>query len=283
MSYDQIKVIDGTTCQYGEHNDRVYLMKVNKKRPSDSLKIVSEIADEINAGKIFVKVPKETLNTFDKAGFNIEAKVPNLYEGESDGYFLSKYLDEKRESINSEEVMDVISIAQEKETLKTLPTLSDFELRELHKSDTKKMVGIYKEVFQTYPFPIHEEEFIKSCMNDNVRFFGAFNEQEKLVAVSSSEMDRKQKNVEMTDFATLPEYRGAGLASHLLDEMEKTLIQEEDIKVAYTIARAKSYGMNITFSKSGYQYGGTLRNNTNISGAIESMNVWYKELSGQCV
>jgi hypothetical protein len=36
--------------------------------------------------------------------------------------------------------------------------------------------------------------------------------------------------------------------------------------------------MNITFSKLGYKYGGLLKNNTNISGAIESMNVWYKEI-----
>ena len=50
------------------------------------------------------------------------------------------------------------------------------------------------------------------------------------------------------------------------------------IKTAYTIARAKSAGMNITFSKAGYKFGGRLKNNTNIFGNIESMNVWYKHL-----
>ncbi|MDD4047577.1 MAG: putative beta-lysine N-acetyltransferase, partial [Clostridia bacterium] len=39
-----------------------------------------------------------------------------------------------------------------------------------------------------------------------------------------------------------------------------------------------SYGMNISFAKHRYQYCGTLINNTNISGSIESMNVWYKAL-----
>lgn len=39
-----------------------------------------------------------------------------------------------------------------------------------------------------------------------------------------------------------------------------------------------SAGMNITFSKTGYRYGGRLKNNTNISGNIESMNAWYKHL-----
>jgi hypothetical protein len=46
----------------------------------------------------------------------------------------------------------------------------------------------------------------------------------------------------------------------------------------YTIARALSPGMNITFAKMGYNYAGTLKNNCNISGCIESMNVWYKIL-----
>ncbi|MEZ4485255.1 MAG: hypothetical protein R2864_11955 [Syntrophotaleaceae bacterium] len=36
--------------------------------------------------------------------------------------------------------------------------------------------------------------------------------------------------------------------------------------------------MNITFAKHGYSYGGTLTNNTQISGDLESMVVWYKRI-----
>jgi hypothetical protein len=58
---------------------------------------------------------------------------------------------------------------------------------------------------------------------------------------------------------------------------------EQDMKqrgylTSYTIARSRSVGMNITFAKLEYIYAGTLINNTNISGQIESMNVWYKHL-----
>ncbi|MFH1725408.1 MAG: putative beta-lysine N-acetyltransferase, partial [Elusimicrobiota bacterium] len=45
-----------------------------------------------------------------------------------------------------------------------------------------------------------------------------------------------------------------------------------------TIARAVSFGMNIAFARVGYSFGGTLWNNTNISGNIESMNIWHKRL-----
>jgi putative beta-lysine N-acetyltransferase len=81
----------------------------------------------------------------------------------------------------------------------------------------------------------------------------------------------------MTDFATLPSHRGRGIATRLLGLMDLRA-REAGVRVAYTIARASSFGMNITFGRRGYRYAGTLVNNTGIGGAIESMNVWYKTL-----
>jgi len=74
-----------------------------------------------------------------------------------------------------------------------------------------------------------------------------------------------------------PAQRGGGVAVHLLLEMEQAM-PGLGISTLYTIARACSHGMNITFARCGYTYGGMLVNNTQISGAIESMNVWYKRL-----
>jgi putative beta-lysine N-acetyltransferase len=82
----------------------------------------------------------------------------------------------------------------------------------------------------------------------------------------------------MTDFATLPEFRGHGLALHLLQLMEE-VVQSRGIRSLYTIARSYSFGMNITFARNGYSFGGTLTNNTDIFGELESMNVWHKCMS----
>ncbi|MFW5780428.1 MAG: putative beta-lysine N-acetyltransferase, partial [Bacillota bacterium] len=101
--------------------------------------------------------------------------------------------------------------------------------------------------------------------------------EDTLFAIASSETNKKYLNAEMTDFAILPEYRGKNLSLLLLCEMEKNM-KDMGYKLLYTIARAVSYGMNCTFSKLGYQFSGTLINNTNISGNIESMNLWYKVL-----
>src|SRR3990167_5729454 len=104
----------------------------------------------------------------------------------------------------------------------------------------------------------------------------------RIVALSSSEMDNNLQNAEMTDFATLPEYQGKGLAQYLLYKMEDEM-RRRNVQLVYTISRAMSYEINILFAKMGYSYGGTLWNNTNISietvsNNNESMNVWYKDI-----
>ncbi len=139
------------------------------------------------------------------------------------------------------------------------------------------MAELYREVFASYPFPIHNPEYLIETMASHFFYYGLW-DQDKLVALASAETDLRGQNAEMTDFATLPAYRSKGLASYLLAQLEDASA-ERGIRTAYTIARAYSYGMNITFSKQGYTYSGTLTHNTQISGELESMNVWYKALS----
>jgi putative beta-lysine N-acetyltransferase len=113
-------------------------------------------------------------------------------------------------------------------------------------------------------------------MKDNVLYFGVWHD-DRLVALSSSETDRENMTSEMTDFATDIEYRKTGLASLLLKAMEVEL-KKRNFRILYTIARARSQGMNKAFARNRYEYTGTLTNNTNIFGNIESMNVWYKNI-----
>ena len=99
-----------------------------------------------------------------------------------------------------------------------------------------------------------------------------------IAAIAAAEIDVASKNVEMTDFATLPNWRSMGFAGILLRFMDKKAC-ELGLKTAYTIARAASPGMNYVFSNSGYNYAGLLKNNSQICGSIQSMAVWYKHLT----
>ena len=151
-----------------------------------------------------------------------------------------------------------------------------WSVRKLDPSDARHAVAIYRVVFATYPFPIHDESYILKTMRENVAYYGIYHDL-GLAALASAEMDPPRQYVEMTDFATLPDYRGQHLAEHLLRRME-TEVAQRSIITSFTIARARSVGMNLTFARCGYTFAGTLYNNTNISGGIESMNVWHRRL-----
>ena len=153
---------------------------------------------------------------------------------------------------------------------------TEYSWRIAGEADAEQITEVYKRVFASYPFPIRDAAYIRETMRDSIVYFSVCKKGE-IVSVASSEMDMEARNVEMTDFATLPEYRCGGFAGFLLARMEEAM-RERGLRTAYTIARAVSFGMNITFAKLDYRYGGTLTNNTDICGSTESMNVWYKPL-----
>ncbi len=78
--------------------------------------------------------------------------------------------------------------------------------------DAEEMSVLYKSVFETYPFPIHDPCYIRDTMQSHVLYFSV-ELSGKLIALSSAEMSPSYGNVEMTDFATDPAWRGHGLGS----------------------------------------------------------------------
>lgn len=277
MDNDIMQNIDGATVQHGKVNDRIYLMKIGNAQPLALTGKLTALAKENNYSKIFAKIPKHAQKAFIDAGFEIEAEIPNFYNGNENAVFLGKYFSTHRKTVYDKQTVEKnISIAKDKANGNFKKLDDKFIIRKCEKADADQMSEVYKVVFKSYPFPIHDPQYLKETMDSHIKYFGIFKDDE-LIAVSSAEMDTKNSNVEMTDFATLPSFRGCGFAGNLLAEMEKEMITD-NIKTGYTIARSYSAGMNITFARGGYQFGGTLINNTNISGSIECMNVWYKNL-----
>lgn len=270
---DVIERVGESILQHGKNSDRIYLMKY---RSADEKIVFSRMKELIRLEhytKVFAKVSAIDLPAFLAEGFIMEAFVPGFFGGIQDGVFLSRFFSEKRCTAPTEALSALSSILKK-------PSNSDekfdqrFLVRALHAEDVPEMIDIFKAVFENYPFPIFEPEFLKESMAEETFYFGVF-EEEKLIAVSSAECDLKNQNAEMTDFAVLPEKRGQKLGSLLLEEMEIAM-KKKGILTFYTIARLKSLGMNRTFQKANYRYGGTLISNTAISTGIESMNVWYK-------
>lgn len=276
---DTIENFGDSLIQHGKSNDRAYLMKVSPEDCPAVLNHALKLAVANGYSKIFAKAGKFSSEVFLRQGFHPEAKVPRLFNGTEDGYFLSHFMHQQRSrEKRPETVRKVLATAHDK-FAKEAPQSAlnaEFSWRIMRKQDVQAMAALYRQVFASYPFPIDDSSYLASTMDEDVIYHGICKDDE-LVALSSAEIDFAAQNAEMTDFATRPDLRGAGLATCLLDKMEED-VRRRGIRTAYTIARAYSYGMNITFAKHGYRFAGTLANNTQISGQLESMNVWYKAL-----
>ena len=276
---DQVTNLGNAVIQHGPENDRVYLMKMDPADAEKTLTDVETLAKREGYSKIFAKVPAEARKIFRARGYTEEACIPRYYHGHNDLHFMSRFLHKTRAvDAEREQTRDILQLAQGKAVhgnrIKPLPETCQF--RVCAETDIPDIVKIYQTVFESYPFPIHDPDYIAETMRTHVTYFGIW-EDGSLLALSSAERDLAADSVEMTDFATLPPARGRGFGVHLLQEMEKEM-RRQSVHTAYTIARAISPGMNIVFAKQGYNYGGTLINNTDICGHLESMNIWWKPL-----
>ena len=276
--YDNIEKFQRTIIQHGPHNSRIYLMKLYEADASDIIQAMDEMAQEKGYGKILAKVPGALSSAFEKCGYLEEAAIPGFSRGDEDIVFMGKYFSpERRLEKDQDQIKKILAMARNKTNGGIRNNCEEEDMiRRCTPSDAGEMSSVYQKVFQTYPFPIHDPEYLIDTMRRHIHYFCARGGK-AVIALASTEMDVDSLSAEMMDFATLPDWRGKGLACRLLSQMEREM-KQLGMLTAYTIARALSPGMNITFSKMGYHYAGTLKNNSNISGRIESMNVWYKNL-----
>ncbi|MEF2144206.1 MAG: putative beta-lysine N-acetyltransferase [Desulfovibrionaceae bacterium] len=276
MQPDVVTQLGNSVIQHGPANDRVYLMKLDPEDMPTIVDGIEELGRENGYSKLFAKVPAAAVPDFSAHGFIDEARVPRMYKGTSDGCFMAKYLDRERAvPENAPLISEVLEVAVQKAE-NAENALCNADVVRLGPEHAPELAALYAIVFETYPFPITDPDYLREAMNSDVAFFG-LKSGDTITAAASAEMDREWKCAEMTDFATLPQERGQGAAGALLTHMEDAL-RPLGIRTAYTIARAESFGMNVVFSRSGYEYGGTLHNNTQIKGKLESMNVWHKQI-----
>ncbi|TYR81182.1 putative beta-lysine N-acetyltransferase [Priestia megaterium] len=236
------------------------------------------IISENSFEKIIIKSRYEHINSWISQGYVIEATIPNYFNGSTAFIFVS-YHDKQRQQ--SEQYMNenhtVQTILQMKKKAELSPLSSTYLLRKATAKDADSLAGLYRHVFTVYPTPLHDELYIRNILLDNHLFY-VIEHNGFIVSAASAEINETYHNAELTDCATLPEHRKAGLMKHLLKEIE-TGLQNRQIYSAYTLSRALSFGMNAVFYQLGYTYTGRLMNNCYIYDKLEDMNVWAKDLS----
>ena len=275
---DIIENIKGSVIQHGSHNNRIYLMRLNTADTHGLIATLDDMASKNGYGKIFAKIPAPSWNAFKSADYIKEAVVPGFFAGKTDGFFIAKYFSARRQKAhNAENLLRLVKKAGAGSANNNHRTgRAPQDVIACKPSDAAEMSVIYHQVFKSYPFPIQKQTYLKRMMQEGVLYF-CIRIEGNIAAIAAAEIDLVSKNAEMTDFATLTQWQGMGLASMLLSHMDKKT-RKLGIKTAYTIARASSLGMNSVFKNSGYNYAGLLKNNSQICGSIQSMTVWYKHL-----
>ena len=234
-------------------------------------------AEKNNFTKIWVKAYRSDKDKFQQLGFEKEAIIKDYYPNDdavSMAYYLNK---ERKEMIDRSKEERIINKLIKEGTIDNNDDLpADYKFKIAAKDDLNNLAELYDKVFESYPYPINEVDYLQQMWAENV-IYALIYDGNDLVAAASAETVPEERNAEMTDFATLPDYRGQGLASYLLYELEQ-LLRKKDYNCLYTIARAKVEGVNKIFSRAGYEYTGRLIQNCNIAGGLEDMNLWCKTI-----
>jgi len=257
-------------------NQRIQVLSYEANNTASLVKSLENGARDAGFGKVFLKAPIHERTGFEAAGMVAEATIDGYFAGQP-AVVMSLFLDETRlhrpYAEDEEAILHAIRSAPVKTTVPETPVGHTMFLATV--ADADDLAGLYDLVFASYPFPITDPRYLVSTMGTHVVYRIVRDPAGKIVAAASAEMDLKHRNAEMTDFATLPETRGLGLARLLLSALERDMARR-GICNLYTVARARSAGMNRVFFNNDYSWTGTLVNNCHIAGGFEDMHVWCK-------
>ncbi|MEJ2188353.1 MAG: putative beta-lysine N-acetyltransferase [Acidobacteriota bacterium] len=263
---------------FSPQNQRIQVLNYEAEDAEAMVADLEAKAREIGFDKVFLKAPAVDKPRLERAGMCEEAIIEGYFNGQP-AVVMSLFLSsDRRRRPFAEKQLQILEKIRQRPADSSVPKLPEgYEMSRAEIQDTSEVARLYREVFASYPFPITEPEYIASTMRSNVLYRVVRNAEGRVVGAASAETAPDLKNAEMTDFATLPDQRGLGLAQHLLAALEDDMA-ERDILNLYTVARARSAGMNRVFYNRDYALTGTLVNNCHIAGQFEDMHVWCKSL-----
>ena len=270
---------DGYTVElfFDYYNRRLKVVGYDAVDYSAMLHRLRYLAESNGFDKIYVKAGRDDFQQFLSHGYMMEGVLRYYFRGE-DAYVLSRFSSAERvhsdRLVEEAQLIEKLIYKSERGRAHKLP--SECRVVETTKADIPDLVGIYRGVFETYPSPLTNPDYVEATMKRNV-LYRMVKHGDKALAAASAEINKKHSTAEMTDCATIPEAQGRGLMQHLLVALEDDL-RARDIGTAYTLARGLSYGMNRAFFRLGYEFSGRLINNCDIFGRFEDMNIWVKRL-----
>lgn len=256
-------------------NNRLKIKSYKFTNYDDFVDYLESIAAEKKLSKIIMIAREIDWQELFARGFELEALHPSFFQG-LPGFHLSKFMNKQRRISLQWDAEDDI-LKKVRHPLPKAKLLTDeYVIRTATINDIPELMRIFTTVFSTYPTPLNDADYLQKTMEcDSV--FKLVVHHGKIVSVASIDIDFDTKSAELTDCATLQDYEGRGLMSHLAIALEEEAKRLQLITL-YTIARATSVGINMVFARHGYHYYGRFINNCTICGQFESMNLWSKRV-----
>ena len=241
------------------------------------VRTVEKVAEDEQYEKIIIKARQEDLVLFLSIGYVLEGMVDHYFLG-NHMYFLCKFLQsERRNSDMWHEEDELLENILSSKLIDSKQSSHMYSLVNCMENHAEQLADLYRTVFKVYPVPMNNPMKKKKCMREGSVFL-AYEHDGKMISAVSAEVNQRYRNAEITDCATLPDYRKFKLMQFLITMLEDEL-HSRRMYCLYSIARANSYGMNAVFHRLHYQYRGRLANNCYIFEDIEDMNVWVKYLT----
>jgi putative beta-lysine N-acetyltransferase len=246
-----------------------YMPGTEPQKLAESLRTA---AQENNLGKIWLWAKPADVPDFLNRGFQLEG---HLFRGRSTEFAVSLAYFQQRERGQSEKISMEDEILKHVSSIPRVSRISsplEVTLGILNQMYAEQVSQLLTRVFSSYPTPVENPHYIRSLMQNGCIFAGA-HYQGKLISIAAAYPEPASGRCELTDCATLEQYRGYSLTEKLLEILEKE-VDRLGSYVFYTLARAQSAAMNRVFYKSGYRFRGRLINNCHISGSFQDMNLW---------
>ncbi|MFO8016570.1 MAG: hypothetical protein R6U32_05685 [Candidatus Woesearchaeota archaeon] len=241
------------------------------------------------------RVSMRSLVDFDYESDFVEAKIPIINKGKHMVYL--GFLERERKSdshILKLEDMSVESVLSSKK--KTYHDLEGFTLTRLHhemadQSLITDMVSLFNKSYGSYLIQLDEDQ-VKEMINGSRVYVAIDNHTGRVVSSVTGETaeidgDEKIELCEVSEMATLRDYRGKGISTGLVGMLLREM--ENNRRIIYTESRACHLPINQLFANLNFRYGGRLEKHCVISGdkeineegPYENLNVWYRNEEGE--
>ncbi len=286
-----VKVIDD------EHSDRVRCDHPNTSQGTAIAYFLAGAAHCLKRSKILTMVEERLAPELIEQGFTLAGTMPGFYQGRTGCSVLTYNLDKNRkqmahpkEGARVGEIVEKYGPVGDEAIIERHNFLGDERLgdEEIAESpvdtrtilalpqDAEKIARLIDITFHDYPTPSHDPKYIRSQIESGVPFRYVIDDN-RIVACASADLVPDALTAELTDCATLPEYRKKGYMIRLLADLMWDLEQRKYCS-AFTYSRARVPGINVLFKKLGFKFCGCVHQSCRIGEGLEDMNMWIRRL-----